>query len=696
MNEWEFTAEVAGWINEILDHNPGLPFSSAKCEQRKKGSLKRRDLTLLDKNEVIALTGEVKLPYQKDGGTPHNVSVVDDAREKATQVNAPFFFSWNVNEFVLWETSSKKTVWQGQNYRSWKVTNIHNESHIEHASTIQLIKTWLLKFLKDYEEIYYGSVKLGYKAPDEKFIDMLESSLHVPILQNVAELELMYKTSKFKTDLDKWMRDDQGWVIYSDPDGIRDNLERAAKFSCYALINKLVFYEALLKRYPGKMVKIAVPDHINAGDGLRLHLEGYFADAKKTTKDYETVFGEDHKLIGNRIPFCSDKTVPHWRSLINQIHEFDFSKLDYEIIGNIFERLISPEERHKFGQFYTRAEVVDLINSFCINNGDEKVMDPACGGGTFLVRAYARKRELDPSRKHHELLSDLFGMDISVFAAHLTTINLATRDLIDDENYPQIARSDFFDISVHKSFLKLPKKVGLGKDQHRDVEIAALDAVIGNPPYVRQEDIPKSKKKGKDTFVKRGTKEYLLRLVKEESRARLSGRSDLHCYFWPHASTFLKDDGYLCFLTSSQWLDVEYGFKLQSWILDNFQIIAVFESMDEPWFVGARVATTVTILKKQKEEAERVKNVVHFVQLRRPLSDIIQHDGTAAGAVVATDAFRDEILSLSVNTVNGRYRARLIRQGDLHKAGVELGLIMKKTYVEPEDEEAEEELVEEE
>ena len=163
--------------------------------------------------------------------------------------------------------------------------------------------------------------------------------------------------------------------------------------------------------------------------------------------------------IGNRIPFYSDKAVPHWRTLIDQIHDFDFSLLDYEVIGSIFERLLSPTERKKYGQFYTRPEVVDLINSFCIHRGDEKVLDPACGGGTFLVRAYARKHEQDPSRAHGELLSDLFGVDVDEFATHLTTINLATRDLIDAENYPQIVRSDFFDLEAQKPFMSLPTRI---------------------------------------------------------------------------------------------------------------------------------------------------------------------------------------------------------------------------------------------
>lgn len=679
MNEWEFTAEVASWINEVITEYPNLPFSRAKCEQHKIGSKKRRDLTIFDKDQRIVLTGEIKLPYQKDGGSPYNTTILSDARKKAIQADTPMFFTWNVNEFVLWETIPSKTSWLEQNFKSWEVTIIHHEDHLDLPMTVQAIKSWLLQFLKEYAQILHGTSKIGHKSPDEKFIEMLESYLRMPILLNIAEIDALYKNSKFKSEINKWMRDEQGWVIYSDPEGIRDNIDRTTKFSCYTLVNKLVFYEALLKRYGDELDKINVPAYVDSGDDLRLHLEGYFAEAKKITRDYETVFGEEHASIGNRIPFYSNSSVPHWRELINQIHAFDFSKLDYEIIGNIFERLIAPEERHKYGQFYTKPEVVDLINSFCILKGDEKIMDPACGGGTFLVRAYARKRELVPARKHYELLSDLYGVDISHFAAHLTTINLATRNLIDDENYPQVARSDFFDIRAHQTFLTLPKKIvtsGLGKKQHREVEILPLDAVVGNPPYVRHQDIPK------ETRIKGGfkteTKEYLLKLVKGEVGIHLSGRSDIHCYFWPHASTFLKDDGHLCFLTSSQWLDVEYGFGLQKWILSNFEILAILESVDEPWFIGARVGTAITILRRQADRNRRMNNKIRFVQLRRPISEILSNDGTTAGSIMAADRFRDEILSIVTNTTNDRYRVRIIDQEDLWNEGVQFGQVISK------------------
>ena len=691
--EWTFTADVAGWINEIIHKNPKLPFSDAKCERRTYGSLKRSDLTIINKSKSVLLTGEVKLPFQKDGSSPYNEKVVQDARKKAQGAGANFFFTWNVNECVLWETFPVHTAHKDRNYKSWDVLSpvIHKPEHLETRETRDRIQFWLAGFLNEVANIILGEVRIGTETPDEKFIIALESSLKIPISLTFEEISKKYEDSRFKSILDKWMRDEQGWIIYDDPEGIRENLERAAKFSNYALINKLVFHEALLKRYGTKLYKLSIEDHIDTAEGLRLHLEGFFAEAKKVTGDYETVFGEDHASIGNRLPFYSDSAVPHWRALIEQIHDFDFSKLDYEVIGNIFERLISPEERSKYGQFYTRPEIVDLINSFCIRNGTEKVMDPACGGGTFLVRAYARKRELAPDRKHGELLSDLFGVDVSHFATHLTTINLATRDLIDDENYPQIARSDFFNIQANRPFISLPRHAakfkGLGEIQHRDVVIPELDAVVGNPPYIRQEDIPKSRKKTKAGAPEHGTKEFYQWLAKREGNAALSGRSDIHCYFWPHSSAFLKDDGYLCLLTSSQWLDVEYGFKLQGWILQNFEIVAVFESIDEPWFVGARVVTAVTILRRRKDESRRMENTVRFVQFRRPISEILSHDGTTGGAIAAADAFRDEILALEKNTITRRFRARLIKQGDLWQQGVELGLMMDKAKAEDEEEE---------
>lgn len=679
MNEWGFTGEVKSWIDQIAKLNTNLPFAGARVEDVGKGSQKRRDLTLIDRNGDPLLTGEVKLPDAPDGGSPYRADVVKDAQRKAMHAGVKFFFTWNVNECVLWETASAGAGLKDRAYERWLVAALTRREQLDAAPVQAALHEWLVKFLHDAARILQSGKFGGARTPDIKFVEALESALTVPIRHTYEILAKLYVSKPaLKRDLDQWMLS-LGWTIVTDPEGLQELLERAAKFGCYLFVNKLVFHEALLKKYGKSLAPLNAPPDITSADELQMRLQHFFSEAKQVTGDYETIFGDDPRDMGRRIPFYSDAAVPGWRGLIDQIHEFDFSKLDYEVVGSIFERLIGPEERHKYGQFYTRVEVVDLINSFCITAGDAKVLDPACGGGTFLVRAYARKKVKAETRNHRDLLTDLYGLDISQFAAHLTTMNLATRDLVEDENYPRIGRSDFFNVLPDSPFVKLPQKLkagGLGTN-YINIKVPPLDAVVANPPYVRQEDIPKAKKKPKDGGPEAGTKEFYSRRVEQMAGAKLSGRSDLHCYFWPHAATFLKQGGLLGFITSSQWLDVEYGFHLQRWLLENFEILAVLESPIEPWFVGARVATAVTIARRCDDAAKRNANTVRFIQLRKPIADLLEGDGTTLGSVLAADSFRDELLNLTEDVSHKRYRARLINQGELWRNGVELGRVIR-------------------
>ena len=629
------------------------------------------------------------MPYRPDGHSPFRREVVDDARRKARRAECGFCFTWNVNKLVLWPADPRAGVGAASGggasddfYEAWDVAAVYRPEQMRLEQTERAIRRFIPGFLRDAARHIAQGRPLARRRPDDRFVDGLEAALDQPVLLTTDALTAVWQRRAEREQLRAWMRDEQGWQL-ADPDderGVAEDLAHAARFANYALVNKLVFHEALVRRYPGELFPAAVPDHLNTGDALRLHLEGLFARAREVTRDYETVFGTaGHGAVAPRIPFYADPAVAYWRQLVEQVHEFDFSKIDYEVIGAIFERLISPEERHKYGQYYTRAEVVDLMNAFALRTGRERVMDPACGGGTFLVRAYARKRELHPAGGHAERLGDLYGVDLSRFAAHLTTINLATRDLIDEQNYPQVARSDFFDVEPGRPLMNLPARVvagGLGSGQTRPVDIPPLDAVVGNPPYVRQEDIASKKPQKGVTYP--GTKEHYRRIAQRAAGGiKLSGRSDLHVYFWPHAAEFLHDGGYLCLLTSSQWLDVDYGFRLQEYLLRNFEVQAIFESVDEPWFVGARVATCATILRRQRDERQRMENVTRFVQLRRPIAEVLGHDGTTAGAMAAADRLRDAVLSATASFATDDLRLRLVPQGDLWNRGVALGRLVR-------------------
>lgn len=683
-HEITFCSDAAGWINQELDARPELPFARAQIEQSARGSRQRRDLTIFDRTGKPAITGEVKLPYMADGSSPYNEKVVEDAHSKASRVGAPYFVTWNVNRIVLWQTDDAGKPLFERNLYEVALAQVRDDAGLTNPGVQDLIRRGLLQFMDRAGLAFTGALPLGKRPLDQFFIGVLEASLERPIAAVLGAIAAKSRRDAgFRQALDRWMRDAQGWPLSDDELIQRDNLERAAKFACYVLVNKIVFYKALRKRFT-TLPNIRVPADLGKGTLLQVLLNGFFMRAIKATRDYETVFNGD---FGDGLPFVSDAAVPAWRDLVQSIDQFDFTKINYDVIGPIFERLISPDERHRYGQHYTKPEVVDLIEAFCIRTPGAAVLDPACGGGTFLVRAYNRKKFLADRAAvvlpHDQLLDQLFGVDLSAYAAHLTTMNLATRDLIDEQNYPLVAQSDFFDVKPDGMLLQVPLAAGEGARQLRPVVIGAVDAVVGNPPYVRQEEIskpPTATLKGKGR-VPRGTEEHLReeaghykkRLASLASSVwesiDLSGRSDLHVYFWPHATKFLKPDGWYGFLTSSGWLDVEYGFRLQDFLLNHYRIVAIFESQVEPWFTGARVTTCATILKREDDARRRDENLVRFVQLRTPLAEILPSNASEEQRQLAAEALRDRIESMTRNTTERHWRVRVMRQGDLRRLG---------------------------
>lgn len=688
-HELTFCADAKKWIEEELSTRPELVFGRATIEESARGSRQRRDLSIYDRHGTLIVTGEVKFPWDPEGHTPFHEKVVGDAHSKAAQVGAPFFITWNVNRLVLWKTDVEGKPLYDRDVWEISIVQVRDADDLAKAPIVQAIRHGLRQFLERASLAVTGQMPLERRPLDEFFLRILEAALDRPIALVQSALHHAYRTDRaFRDGLCTWMRDVQGWPLADDETVVRDNLERAAKFSCYVLVNKVVFYNALRKRFtrlPSLRFRRNGKAEKHTAQTLKAAFDAFFTAAKAATKDYETIFDGD---FGDELPFTTDAVVPAWLDFVRDIDRFDFTQINYDIIGPIFERLISPEERHRYGQHYTKPEIVDLINAFCIRRADARVLDPACGGGTFLVRAYNRKKYLSTRQGaplvHQSLLDQLFGVDISAYAAHLTMLNLATRDLIDERNYPLVAHDDFFDVRPDAPIFHLPfAKSTSGVQLRTDVAIPHVDAVVGNPPYVRQEEIskpPTARTKARIRLSSRSLQQLrteaeryktrLRQLVLERwPRTELSGRSDLHIYFWPHASSFLRDGGYFGFVTSSSWLDVEYGFRLQQFLLEHFAILAIFESAVEPWFTGARVSTCATVLRRERDPEKRRANRVRFVQLRTPLTELLPAGVTEEDRQAAVEALRDRIESLSENTMDPHWRVRVVSQEELANDG---------------------------
>ncbi|MEW6681090.1 MAG: N-6 DNA methylase, partial [bacterium] len=463
--------------------------------------------------------------------------------------------------------------------------------------------------------VYSGKEPEPKQAIDEFLVFRLQEKIRIlsTYYRRIID-DKSHKDPSFALKLKNWFQD-QGWNFMWQP----QDFDKAARQTAYLLVNKILFYDLLQAKRPQELDPLEVPEGLTKGAMLQAMLQIYFNQVLKI--DYETIYTTDF-IDTIAFPEAED-VVKEVKVLINVLKRYDFSKLGYDIIGRIFERLIPEHERHNLGQYFTSPDIVDLILAFCLHYEDDKVLDPSCGAGTFLVRAYQHKKLMNQRLEHEKILETLWGCDIAKFPAHLSTINLVINDLGVRGNYPNILQEDFFKLLAIKDGFEAPESwrktraITLGVEQRELIYPKWFDAVVGNPPYTRQEEIPEIGV-DKEKLIEDALKDTL-----GEKFAEIGKRAGIYAYFFVHGTKFLKDKGYFGFIVSNSWLDVDYGKGLQEFFLKHYKITAIIESKVERWFEEADINTCIIILQKCKDKEEREENLARFVYLKKPLRHFI-------------------------------------------------------------------------
>lgn len=614
--------KLVEWINQIV-RKENLSFGQA--EQETKGTdRKSPDIILLKKpkSKQVSLTAELKPPYFD----PLDYEQVKEpARKKANIRKSPYFATSNFKRLYLFSTekANKYEAEEKQLVAKYELSQLEDLESIDDPVYKNQILKNLTIFLRDLEGYVHG------KKTEEQL--PLDEWLILRLQEKVAVLTYYYKDliedrcwndKGFRRKLSKWFNQ-QGWnfVLH------KQDFVKAARHTAYLLVNKILFYDALRSKDPQNFPRLHIPDDFTKGRMSRLYLQNFYNEVLRI--DYETIYSTDFM---DEVAFPDNRAVINEiRELIDSLNRFNFAEIEYEILGRIFEGLIPAKKRRILGQYFTHQDIVDLILGFCIKEEKDKIFDPGCGAGTFLRRAYNLKKLINPAFTHEKLLPTLWGNDISKFPASLATINLALADLTSQNNYPRIVQKDFFDwLPGNIQLPEQTKKVflqNLGDEEAKTAIPKYFDAIVGNPPYTRQEEM--------DDLVGEEGQEYKDKLIGKAVRdekgkvyANLSKRAGLHAYFFVHGTKFLKNGGRFGFIVSNSWLDVDYGAGLQEHFLQNYKIRTIVESKVERWFADADVNTCIVLLEKcageSKEAAQkRNENIVRFAYLKKPLSEFI-------------------------------------------------------------------------
>jgi type I restriction-modification system DNA methylase subunit len=638
-NEREFMSQVISWLNEFLGAGT-YPFELASSDPSVKVSDKKTkfpDVQIwLNRLAQQGFCGwELKTPATAVDDT----ELLENAAEKARAMNADYFVTWNMKDSIIWRTphSGESVTAQDRlkSYRPLYQISVPDDLWIEPNKI--LLKNRAKEILDDLTILYQEGHLHLIDIDATYFVGRLNNA--VKILHPYMQKSLADKVggdAKFKNSLFDWAVK-QGIARYDDP----SFYETVSRQIVYRLLARILFYQTL-RRHWSNLSKLDITG-LN-GQAATKRFGEIFEKARQI--DWHAVFEED---VPDRI-VISDPAIGELDKLIKDLNRFNFSIMPQDVIGAVFEKLIPYEERHALGQYFTRENLVDLINAFCVRTKDTNVLDPTCATGTFLTRAYDKMR-VAGQIEHKKLLSQLWGIDIAHFPAELATINLFRQDLSDFANFPRIICSDFFEVRVGQSFKFPPPKVSLSTSfQMVEEKLPAFDAAVGNFPYIRQELINKQVRGYKDLLertikeewlvdypdafvIHDKNKEYVIAEIKKGKKAnlstvdfKLSGQADIYAYLFFHTARFVKEGGRMGFVTSNAWLDVAYGYELQKFLLNNFKIIAILESRCEPWFEDPAINTIVTIVERCSNKEERGNHIAKFVKVKKKLSQLIPWD----------------------------------------------------------------------
>ncbi|MGA9392139.1 MAG: N-6 DNA methylase [Candidatus Sulfotelmatobacter sp.] len=124
-------------------------------------------------------------------------------------------------------------------------------------------------------------------------------------------------------------------------------------------------------------------------------------------------------------------------NLFRRLDEFDWSKVDEDLLKTLYQGLVDPDDRQLLGEFYTPDWLAELTLEKIGYKGGT-LLDPACGSGTFLFCAIRRLRAqgMKGNKLIRTALESIVGIDVHPVAALMARANILLALAAELPDYP--------------------------------------------------------------------------------------------------------------------------------------------------------------------------------------------------------------------------------------------------------------------
>ena len=236
-------------------------------------------------------------------------------------------------------------------------------------------------------------------------------------------------------------------------------------------IINLIFCKIYDERFtkPDDMVRFRA-GFAESAEEVRKRIEKIFIQVKK---QYGDVIGQDDSIM------LDDASLAY---TVGELQLFSLTEADRDVIGEAFETFIGPSLKGGQGQFFTPRNVVNLLVDMVDLQRDDRVIDPACGSGGFLIESLrdiwrkieAQGEELSwpdhevYSEKQKVAIKNIRGIDKDYFLAKVAKAYMA---IIGDGRGGVFCENSLDNLNNWQPVT------------HQDIHLGSFDVVLTNPPF---------------------------------------------------------------------------------------------------------------------------------------------------------------------------------------------------------------------
>ncbi|MEM5778925.1 MAG: N-6 DNA methylase, partial [Candidatus Aenigmatarchaeota archaeon] len=395
----------------------------------------RADLTIVDENDFAVIKIETKKPkedidrkdheeqaFKYEEETTRYIGLTNFLRfklweiqkgEAKLRINLDFskiieqkksvedFSGEEKSQILFLNNLSKETIFDTRKYQKFNETyaRIDITKECGFRKLLDRLNFIANVLLLGYTLRAFGEYKEGYTSY-KKELEIVEKG------SETNNRELNHNIARYKQKLEEKYKKYipfSGfylWKQYSGKEDVPDDnvKEIFCKETIYVFLNKLLFLRICEdKGFLEKNIS-------NGGiEQLREFLKKRFSEDVINKEILELAFKSASGLYSH---FYETGILDWFRTgdgelneILNRVlwilNQFDFTHVDRDILGNLYEKYLPSNERKRLGEFYTPVEVIDYILTsvgYTYNNEIENkdLLDPACGSGGFLVRATRR------------------------------------------------------------------------------------------------------------------------------------------------------------------------------------------------------------------------------------------------------------------------------------------------------------------